>query len=252
MPTEFRSPRFSGDPVLEEILRDPDTGTKKLGPGSPEAESIKKVQQALFDLMWTQRIDTPVSDPSQFVIGVFGPITTKTALAYKQHYDIHFPPDAPTGFIDHFVGPRSIDLLDEQCVLFDECDAALAAKAAEVAAATGVRHDGPTIPILNTFGAMRIRTEGGVPGILSGLWFRRGLGTASRVFGPIFEEYERRGSETGPLGFPIFDQLIDEIPTRFFQNFEHGQIRIEDGDILVLGDTPDTGATMIGEDEASF
>ena len=101
MPTEFRSPRFSGDPVLEEILRDPDTGTKKLGPGSPEAESIKKVQQALFDLMWTQRIDTPVSDPSQFVIGVFGPITTKTALAYKQHYDIQSPPDAPTGFIDH-------------------------------------------------------------------------------------------------------------------------------------------------------
>ena len=46
MPTDFRSPRFSGDAVLEEILRDPDTGTKKLGPGSPEAESIKKVQQA--------------------------------------------------------------------------------------------------------------------------------------------------------------------------------------------------------------
>jgi hypothetical protein len=38
MPTDFRSPRFSGDPVLEEILRDPDTGTKKLGPESPEAQ----------------------------------------------------------------------------------------------------------------------------------------------------------------------------------------------------------------------
>jgi len=76
--------------------------------------------------------------------------------------------------------------------------------------------------------------------------------TASRVFGPIFGEYERRGSETGPLGFPIFDQLIDGIPTRFFQNFEHGQIRMEDGDILVLDDTPDTGATMIGEDETPF
>ena len=162
------------------------------------------------------------------------------------------PAGRPTGFIDHFVGPRTLDLLDEQCVLFDECDAALASKAAEVAATTGVRHDGPTIPILNTFGAMRIRTDGGVPGILSGLWFRRGLGTASRVFGPIFEEYERRGSETGPLGFPIFDQLIDGIPTRFFQNFEHGQIRMEDGDILVLGDTPDTGATMIGADDTPF
>ncbi|MFZ1118211.1 MAG: hypothetical protein WAN44_20550 [Propionibacteriaceae bacterium] len=87
--------------------------------------------------MWTQRIDTPVSDQSQFVIGIFGPITSKTALAYKQHYDIHFPPDAPSGFIDHFVGPRTLDLLDEQCLLFDECDAALASKAAEVAATLG-------------------------------------------------------------------------------------------------------------------
>ena len=153
MATRF-SRRSSGIPTPER---------RSLDRGSPEAESIKKVQQALFDLMWTQRIDTPVSDPSQFVIGVFGPITSKTALAYKQHYDIHFPPDAPSGFIDHFVGPRTLDLLDEQCVLFDECDAALASKAAEVAATTGVRHDGPTIPILNTFGAMRIRTDGGYP-----------------------------------------------------------------------------------------
>lgn len=51
MPTDFRSPRFSGDAVLEEILRDPDTGTKSLDRGSLETESIKKVQQALFDLM---------------------------------------------------------------------------------------------------------------------------------------------------------------------------------------------------------
>jgi hypothetical protein len=40
------------------------------------------VQQALFDLMWTQRIDTPVSDPSQFVIGIFGPITSKTVTSW--------------------------------------------------------------------------------------------------------------------------------------------------------------------------
>ena len=35
-----------------------------------------------------------------------------------------------------------------------------------------------------------------------------------------------------------FDQLIDERPTRFFQNFEQGQIRMEDGEILILDDTP--------------
>ena len=35
----------------------------------------------------------------------------------SQHYDIHFPPDAPTGFIDHFVGPPDPKaLLDERCV----------------------------------------------------------------------------------------------------------------------------------------
>jgi len=252
MAAQFRSPRFRGDAVLEAILADPDTGTKKLGPGDLDRDSIKKVQQAFFDLLWTQRIDTPVSDPTQFVIGIFGPLTTKTALAYKTHYKIRFPPNSPTGFIDHFVGPRTLDLLDEQCVLFDECDAALATKAAEVAAATGARHDGPTLPILGTFGAMRQHTEGGVPSILSGLWFRRGLGTASRVFGPIYEEYERRGFEKGSLGFPIFDQLIDEQPTRFFQNFEHGQIRVEDGEILILDDTlgiDDIGAT---EGQRSF
>ena len=249
---QFRSPRFIGDPVLEAILSDPDTGTKKLGPGNLERDSIKKVQQALFDLLWTQRIDTPVSDPSQFVIGIFGPITSKTVLAYKQHYDIHFPPSAPTGIIDHFVGPRTLDLLDEQSVLFDECDAALAAKAAEVAAATGARHDGPTLPILGTFGAMRLHTEGGLPGILSGLWFRRGLITASRVFGAIYEEYERRGFEKGHLGFPIFDQLMDGQPGRFFQNFEHGQIRMEDGEILILDDAPGIGETGVDEAQRSF
>lgn len=74
---EFESPRFAGDSVLEEILNDPDTGTKKLQPGSP-VESVTKVQQALFELGWTSRIDTPVLDPAVFVIGIYGPLTTKT------------------------------------------------------------------------------------------------------------------------------------------------------------------------------
>jgi hypothetical protein len=33
------------------------------------------------------------------VIGIFGPITSKTVLAYKRHYDIHVPPDAPTSLV---------------------------------------------------------------------------------------------------------------------------------------------------------
>jgi len=104
---------------------------------------------------------------------------------------------------------------------------------------------------LNIFGAMLIRSDGGVPGILSGPW-AHGPWHCIEGLGPIYQEYDRRGSETGPLGFPIFDQLIDGIPTRFFQNFEHSQVRMEDDDILLLGDTADTGATMIGDHEASF
>jgi hypothetical protein len=94
MPTDFRSPRSVAMRFSRRSSGIPTPERRSLDRGSPEAKSIKKVQPAPFDLMWTQRIDTPVSDQSQFVIGIFGPITSKTALAYKQHYDIHFPPDA--------------------------------------------------------------------------------------------------------------------------------------------------------------
>jgi hypothetical protein len=95
---EFASPRFARDPVLEEILDDPDTGTKKLQPGSP-VENVKKVQEALFELGWTKRLIPPFGDHDAFVIGIYGPITSKTVTAYKTQYHIHFPPSAPTGFI---------------------------------------------------------------------------------------------------------------------------------------------------------
>jgi hypothetical protein len=65
---EFKSLRFAGDPVLEEILNDPDTGTKKLQPGS-DPDAVRRVQQAFFDLGWTLTVSPPVTDPSIFVIG---------------------------------------------------------------------------------------------------------------------------------------------------------------------------------------
>jgi hypothetical protein len=107
MAAEFRSPRFMGDPVLKEILRDPDTGTRKLGTGSPERDSVQSVQQALFDLRWTQRIDTPVPYPSQFVIGIFGPITSKNGAGLQA--SLRHP--LPAGRTN-LVGPRTLDLLD--------------------------------------------------------------------------------------------------------------------------------------------
>ena len=119
---DFQSSRFAGDQLLLAILNDPDTGTLKLGPGSPP-DSVKRLQQAVFDLGWTLRIDPPFPDQDQFVIGVYGPVTTKTVLAFKTHHDIHFPPSAPTGFIDGFAGPRTFERLDSDCVPFDASSA---------------------------------------------------------------------------------------------------------------------------------
>ena len=66
---EFESPRFADDPLLVEILNDPDTGTKKLQPGSP-AGSVRTLQQALFDLEWNLRTPLPhLTEPGEFVDG---------------------------------------------------------------------------------------------------------------------------------------------------------------------------------------
>ena len=122
---QFSSPRFAGDPVLEEILADPDTGTKKLQKGSPK-HSVIPVQQARFGLGWSGRIEPPERDAQRFVDGDYGPVTTKTVLKYKEHYDIHFPPLAPTGSFDGFAGPRTLARLDKHCVLLYEAAAAIA------------------------------------------------------------------------------------------------------------------------------
>ena len=80
---EFQSPRFMGDALLLDILNDPDTGTRKLGPGSP-ASSVATLQDALFDLMWNLRTSEPViHDRSEFVVGIYGPKTTEAVKAFK-------------------------------------------------------------------------------------------------------------------------------------------------------------------------
>ncbi len=43
---DFASPRFAGNAVLEEILSDPDTGSKKLRKNS-EGDAVRRVQKAL-------------------------------------------------------------------------------------------------------------------------------------------------------------------------------------------------------------
>jgi hypothetical protein len=217
----LQSPRFASDPLLQEIADDPDTGQLKLGPGSPP-DSVSAVQAALFDLQWTRRLTPPVFDRDTFVIGVYGPLTKATVTLYKTHYDIHYPPDQPTGFIDEFVGPRTLQRLDGQCVLLDEADAALADKAAQLPI-TGVTFDPPTVPLLGTPGAIRFGNGTGTIGVTSpaGLWYKPGLG-AFLVQGLFFSTYNDNGGETGALGFPTGDQTIDGEDRR--QSFEHGEI----------------------------
>jgi hypothetical protein len=220
---EFESPRFQGDAELFDILNDPDTGTRKLGPGSPPG-SVRRLQQALFDLGWTLRIDPPFDDEANFVIGIYGPITTKTVLAYKTHYDIHFPPSAPTGFIDGFAGPRTFQILDHHCVLHDASAEAIEGKAAELREmGVDVQLDEirpTTLPILGTHGCMR---SAQIDGQIGGIWQERDIG-AFEVHGPIAEKYVSMHHAGGQLGFPTSDVFQEDTDTSR-SDFQHGIIR---------------------------
>lgn len=220
---DYESPRFQGNADLLRILNDPDTGTAKLGPGSP-AEAVARLQQALFDLAWTLRIDPPFPDESQFVIGVFGPVTTRTVLAYKTHYDLRFPPDDPNGFIDGFAGPRTMQHLDPQCVLHDASHVAIELKAEELRAdGIDVVFDSTTPttrPILGTSGVTRRATLGPE---LAGFWHTAETG-AHMVHGPIVEKYVELDHAHGRLGFPVTD-VFTEDPFTLRCEFEHGIIK---------------------------
>jgi hypothetical protein len=228
MALQFQSPRFDGDEFLLQILNDPDTGQLKLGPGSP-AGSVIRLQQALFDLGWTFRIQPQFTDESQFVIGVYGPVTTKTVTAYKAHHNLHFPPDDPNGIIDGFAGPRTFQALDRDCVPFDESVAAIEAKAAELqAAGVGVELDNDppaTLPLLGSRTAKRLAVIDGAPGAI----YHSASTGAFEVHGKLHAAYEERGEAAGPLGSPVSDVHDDDGFLR--SDFEHGSLRLD----------PDTG-----------
>jgi hypothetical protein len=224
---EFESPRFAGDPVLEQILNDPDTGNFKLQPGSP-SDSVTRLQQALFDLAWNMRIVPPQFGdgvPETFIDGVYGGRTTGCVLAYKQHYNLRFPPDDPGGFIDGLAGPRTFAKLDPQCVLIDEAAAAINARAAElgIAMLLLVR---PAMPIDDTSGALNVAADGANR---STIYYKRGVG-AVEVHGPIQEAYSigiGAPSGNGPLGFPVAEERDDDVAGFRIQDFEFGSIRLD-------------------------
>jgi hypothetical protein len=227
---EFKSPRFANDPLLLEILNDPDTGTVKLGPGSPPA-SVMTLQEALFDLMWNLRTSEPViRDRSEFVVGNYGPKTTQAVTALKTRYGIHFPPSEPTGLIDGFAGPRTFAKLDELCVFLDGAVESIARKANELidrgVDVTFVNGDRLTTPIDGTSGTLSLADIAGTSGAI---YFKRGMGgEANEVHGNIFISYLESGGPRGPLGFPITDEEdIDDLPGFRSSHFEHGRLRIE-------------------------
>lgn len=224
---EFQSPRFAGDALLLDILNDPDTGTMKLGPGSPPS-SVATLQDALFDLMWNLRTSEPViHDRSEFVVGIYGPKTTQAVTAFKTRYGIHFPSD-PTAAIDGFAGPRTLARLDQTCVILDKCIERIATKANElISRGVDVTFDENarlTLPFDGTSGSFSPAQIAGTDGAI---FFKNHLGEANEVHGAIYQHYLQTFVQ-GPLGFPITDEedLIDLQGFRI-SHFEHGRIRID-------------------------
>lgn len=241
----FASPRFAGDALLEQILNDPDTGQLKLGPGSPE-QSVLTLQHALFDLTWNQRIDPPVHEEADFVDGVYGPRTTDAVVAYKAQYDIHFPPSAPTGFIDGFAGPRSFAKLDVHCVLLDEAIAAILAKVDDLNAdgvpCDLVNSEHAALPILGTSGTF---SPAHVDGASGAVLYKRGIG-AFEVHGPIWDVYLAGPFASAGFGFPVSDLHRVEDPFIRQSDFEHGFMTVnpDTGEVGQIG--PETHAPEAG------
>jgi len=226
---EFESPRFAGDSLLEQILNDPDTGTLKLGPGSPKG-SVMNLQQALWDLSWALHA-SPGMLHSSFVIGVYGPITKKATKEYKEHYDIHFPPDAPTGFVDEFAGPRTFRRLDRHCVVLDRAVGPLFAKFDELRDAGSAVElpDAPEpetpriIPVLKTAGAS---LQVFIDDTNAHIYFRPETG-AFLVRGAIDDSYRTTaGTPSGPLGFPVSDEFLNDAGDTISE-FEGGTLTLD-------------------------
>ena len=203
--------------------RDPEAAARQ------PPEPVRRVQQAFWDLGWTFRIRPPFEDDSQFVIGIYGPITTKTVLAYKTHYDLRFPPGDPNGFIDGLVGPTTLAHLDKKVVALDAATDSIEEKVTEL------QNDGtdvelvelnpPTASILDTNGFWCPTT--GPFGADGGIWTEPTVGTFWLVR-QTYEKYLELGHAKSFLGFPITDTHFDDPHGEIERaDFQHGGITFE-------------------------
>lgn len=253
---EFTSPRFAGNPVLEAILRDPNTGTVKLARGS-DPDAVRIVQRALLDLNWVPLSHVTANGTvlvmTQFVDGDYGPWTQETVLAYKRHYDIHFPPDAPVGIYDGFTGPATMKSLDKHCTLLDAGAAAIAAHADVLVASGAVASleftppDGVGRTAKPIRGAAAVDRGAVINGQVGSLIHKQGLGT-NAVWGPLFvawvtgELAEGTGDATGRLGFPTSNLL--ESAAESIVEVERGLLRLDHATGATSAEI-DPGATVL-------
>ena len=190
---------------------------------------MQTLQEALFDLTWNLKTREPViRERSEFVVGVYGPRTTDAVKAFKTRYGIHFPPSAPTGFVDGFAGPRTLAKLDQVCVVLDRAIEAIAQKATDLIDAgvdvTFQTVERLTLPIERTSGTF---SPAHIAGASGAIFFKRGHGEANEVHGNIFDAYLPTFAG-GPFGFPITDEEdLDDLPGFRISHFEHGRMRCE-------------------------
>ena len=232
---EFMSSRFSGNDVLTEILNDPDTGTKKLQKNS-EADAVRLVQEALYDLVWAQPFPGEDHYPQRvrFVDGDYGPTTERSVLAFKTKYRIVFPPGDPNGFIDGYTGPRTLEKLDLQIAHRDEIQEVIVEKVGELQrAGAPVRlfpigdEPPPLQPWLGSGRYLRWWTAWGEdPAAETGVIVASSNDDAFEVHGPIFRRWWDLGGCTGTFGPPTSDVTADG-QGGFVSTFSGGQIAVD-------------------------
>jgi hypothetical protein len=222
---DFASPRLQAHPRLLQILNQPPTGTMHLQQGDTGGD-VKAVQQALYDLCWTLRIQPPLTDASQFVIGTFGPLTAKTVLEFRTHHHIVFPgATAATST----VGTATLVKLDALIVQHDASVAAIQLHAQKLTSRGGATTvvfdtDASAQPLPRTVG-----DSGGVfwtatiDGVVAPFFHKASTG-AYFVADPILDAYAAHGFPAGPLGFPIWDTYTDD-DGGARNDFENGSLK---------------------------
>jgi hypothetical protein len=209
---DFMSPRFAGNPLLQQILDDPDTGTVKLQQGSP-SEAVKPVQKALLDLRWPAEVVPPVP-LAGFDDGAWGTNTQNTVLAYKRCFRVIFP-GSPT--IDGLVGPRTLWLLDKHITWFDTLLAEADGLVAELQASGATVVPGDAGKAIRQAALKRDVTVNGVPGAV----FNSKDTAPVLVSSPILEAYLDR---VRSFGAPVSEEQDGPDGTRE-QVFQFGTLR---------------------------